>query len=319
MKARLLVVGALLGAMPAAWAQSFPVKPLRIVVGFTPGGVADVMGRLVAQGLSAQLGQTVVVENRGGASGAIAYEMVAKAPPDGYTLLVIGNTAAVLPALRANLPYDLEKDLGAVSLVAVAPFVLVVHPSVPAKNAGELIALARSRPGKLRYGSVGAGSSPHLSAELFKTLAKVDILHVPFKGGGDNAVANAAGQIELSFLSIPSQGPLVGSGRLRAIGVTSAKRSTFLPNLPTIAESGLPGYDYSSWNGIVSPAGLPKDVLARLNTALGRAVGTPEMKEGLTRQGLEPQTGTPEQFAAFIHNEVQKNARLIKIAGVKGD
>jgi len=175
-------------------AQSYPVKPIRLVVGFTPGGVADAIARLLAQRLAEPLGQPVIVENRGGASGAIAYEMVAKSPADGYTLLIVGATAAVLPALRANLPYDLERDLAGVSLVAIAPFVLAIHPSVPAHNVKELIGLARSRPGKLSYGSVGAGSPPHLMAELFKLMAKVNILHVPYKGGAENAIANAAGR-----------------------------------------------------------------------------------------------------------------------------
>lgn len=300
-------------------AQAYPTRPLRIVVGFTPGGVADAVGRLVAQGLISQLGQNVLVDNRGGASGAIAYELVAKSPPDGYTLLVIGNTAAVLPALRANLAYDLEKDLVAVGLVAVAPFALVVHPSVPARNAAELIALARARPGKLSFGSVGVGSSPHLSAELFRAMAKIDILHVPYKGGGENAAASAAGHIDLSFLSIPSYRPLAQSGRLRALGVTGARRSSFLPDLPTIGESGLPGYEYSSWNGIVAPAGLPKEMLIRLNAAIVHAVATPELKEGLMRQGLEPQAGTSQQFAAFIQVEIAKNARLVKLAGIKAE
>ena len=300
-----------------ASAQGYPAKPVRLVVGFTPGGVADAIGRLLAQHLSPVLGQTVVVENRGGASGAIAYDMVAKSAPDGYTLLVIGNTAAVLPALRANLPYDLERDLGAVSLVAVAPFVLVLHPSVPARNVRELVELAQSRPGKLSYGSVGAGSSPHLTAELFKTLAKVDIVHVPYKGGGDNAVANAAGQIEMSFLSIPSQRPFASSGKLRPLAVTSARRSSFLPDLPTIHESGLPGYDYSSWNGIVGPAGMPRDILVRINATVATAVATADMREGLNRQGLEPRTNTPEEFAAYIHREVVQNAKLVKASGLK--
>jgi len=302
-----------------ASAQNYPVKPVRIVVGFTPGGVADAIARLLAQKLTESLGQTVLVENRGGASGAIAYDMVAKAPPDGYTLLIVGATAAVLPALRANLPYDLERDLAAVSLVAIAPFVLVVHPSVPARNAKELIALVRSRPGKLSYGTVGAGSPPHLMAELFKLMAKVDIVHIPYKGGAENAIANASGQVEMSFLSVPSLLPLRAGGRVRPLAVSSAKRASFLPDLPTLDESGLTGYDYSNWNGVTAPAGLPKDILTRLNTLIGKAVSAPDMKESLNAQGLEPQTSTPEYFTTFIHNEVAKNAKLIKLIGMKAE
>jgi len=300
-------------------AQNYPSKPIRLVIGFTPGGVADAIARLLAQNLTTPLGQAVIVENRGGASGAIAYDMVAKSPPDGYTLLIVGATAAVLPALRKNLPYDLERDLGTVSLVATAPFVLVVHPSVPAKNVKELIALARSRPGKMSYGTVGAGSPPHMMAELFKMMAKVDITHVPYKGGSDNAIANAAGQVEMSFLSVPSLLPLLASNKLRPLAVSSAKRAAFMAELPTISESGLPRYEYSNWNGVVGPAGMPKDVITRLNSTIARVVGTNEMKEGLYRQGLEPQISTPEQFAAFIHAEVEKNAQLIKHIGMKAE
>jgi tripartite-type tricarboxylate transporter receptor subunit TctC len=245
--------------------------------------------------------------------------MVAKSPPDGYTLLIIGATAAVLPALRANLPYDLERDLAGVSLVAIAPFVLAIHPSVPARNVKELIGLARSQPDKLSYGTVGAGSPPHLMAELFKLMAKVNILHVPYKGGAENAIANAAGQVDMTFLSIPSITPLLGGGRLRPLAVTSMKRASAMPQVPTLDESGLPGYDYSNWNGVVAPAGVPKTIIARLNTTIVKLVGTPEMKEALNRQGLEPQTSTPEQFAAFIHDEVAKNARLIKLIGMKAE
>lgn len=300
-------------------AQSYPVRPIRLVVGFTPGGVADAIGRLLAQKLSEPLGQQVVVENRGGASGAIAYEMVAKSPADGYTLLIIGATAAVLPALRANLPYDLERDLAPVSLAAIAPFVLAVHPSVPAHNVKELIALARSRPGKLSYGTVGAGSPPHLMAGLFGLMAKVDIVHVPYRGGAENAIANASGQVEMSFLSVPSITPLLVGGRLRPLAVTSIKRASFMPSLPTLDESGLRGYDYSNWNGVTGPAGMPKDIIARLNAMIGKVVNTSDMKESLNRQGLEPQTSTPEQFAAFIHTEVAKNAKLIKLIGMKAE
>ena len=300
-------------------AQSYPVKPIRLVVGFTPGGVSSAIARLLSQKMAEPLGQPVLVENRGGASGAIAYEMVAKSPADGYTLLIIGATAAVLPALRANLPYDLERDLAPVSMVAIAPFVLVIHPSVPARNVKELIALARSQPGKLSYGSVGAGSPPHLMAELFKLMAEVNVVHVPYKGGTENAIANASGQIEMSFLSIPSLLPLLTSGRLRPLAVSSIKRASFLASLPTLDESGLRGYDYSNWNGVTVPAGTPKDIIARLSALIEKVVNTPDMKEALGRQGLEPQTSTPDQLAVFIHGEVVKNAKLIKLIGMKAE
>lgn len=298
-------------------AQGYPVRPIRMLVGFTVGGVADVTARLVAQKSSELLGQSVVVENRGGASGAIATEKVATSPADGYTLLMMTAADTVIPALRAKLPYDLERDLAPVSLVAIAPFVLVVPQSVPARTVKELIALARSRPGKLSYGSVGAGSTPHLAGELLKQMAGVDIVQVPYKGGGESVVATASGQVDIGFHSATATLPLLEAGKLRALAVTSAKRASFLPSIPTVAESGLPGYDRSSWEGVLAPAGVPKSTIARLNAAIGKIVDTVEMKESFKREGLEPQTNTPEQFAAFIHGEIAQNARLIKSIGVK--
>ena len=244
--------------------------------------------------------------------------MVAKSPPDGYTLLIVGATAAVLPSLRNNLPYDLERDLTAISLVSNAPFVLVVHPSVPARSASELIALARARPGKVSFGSVGVGSTPHLMAELFRMMAKLDIMHVPYKGGSENAVANASGQVEMSFLSAPSLQPLIGGNRVRALAVSSAKRVSFLPGLPALSES-LPGYDYANWNGVTAPAALPKDIVARLNAVIVKMAMAPDVKELFNQQGMEPLSSTPEQFAAFLRNEVAKNAKLVKAIGIKAE
>lgn len=312
----LLALGTGLSGSDAV-AQAYPVKTVRMVVGFTPGGVADAIGRLVAQQLSDALGQPVVVDNRGGASGAIANEMVAKSKPDGYTLLIIGATASVLPSLRTSMPYDVERDLAPISLVATAPFVLTVHPSVPARNVKELIALTRSMPGKLSYGSVGAGSPPHLMGGLFNLMAKADVLHVAYKGGAANATANAGGEIEISYLSIPSLLPLYQAGRLRPLAVTSIKRSSSLPTLPTMDESGLKGYDYANWNGVVGPNGLSKDIVGRLNGILVRVMETAEVKEMLKGLGLEAQTSTPVQFGAYIQNEVKKNAVLIKSLGLK--
>ncbi len=313
-----IAVGAC-GVAATAHAQAYPMKPVRIVVGFTPGGVADAVARLLANKLADPLGQQVIVENRGGASGAIANEMVAKSAPDGYTLLIVGGSAATLPALRTNLPYDLERDLTAVAPVANAPFVLVVHPSVPARNAAELVALARARPGKVNYGTVGTGSPPHLMAELFRLMAKVDIVHVAYKGGAENAIANASGQIEMSFLSVPSLRPLLANHRVRPLAVSSAKRVSFLPALPTLSDAALPGYDYANWNGVVAPAGLPKDIVTRLNALIVKTTEAPDVKESFSVQGLVPLSSTPEQFAAFIRNEVAKNARLIKLIGLKAE
>ncbi|MBI4192712.1 MAG: tripartite tricarboxylate transporter substrate binding protein [Betaproteobacteria bacterium] len=301
-------------------AQSYPVKPIRLVVGFSTGGISDVLARLVAQKLSEFLGQQLIVENRPGASGMIANERVATSPADGYTLLIIGGSSTILPALRAKMSYDLERDLAPVSLMAISPFVLVVHPSVPARNVKELIALAKSRQHKLSYATVGLGSPPHLMAELLKSMAKVDILPVPYKGGGDAAVALASGQIDMYISSVPSLLPLLEAGKIRLLAVTSAKRLSTLPSLPTLDESGLPGYDYANWTGVVAPAGVPKDIIARLNAEIGKVINNAEMKESLiSKLGMEPQTNTPEQFAAFIHGELEKNARLIKLIGMKAE
>lgn len=304
---------------PAASQQLWPAKPVRIVVGFSPGGIADVTVRLIAPRLSEALGQQTVVENRPGASGAIATERVAGAPPDGYTLLAPTAADAVIPVLRAKLPYNLERDLAPVSLVAVAPFVLVVHPSVPARNVKELIALARAQPGRLSYGSVGIGTTPHLSAEALKMMAGINLLHVPYKGGLDNVIANVSGLVDMVFASMPSLMPVIGSGtpRLRALAVTSAKRASFRPDLPSLSESGVPGYDRSSWVGMLAPANVNRDVIARVNAALVKVVNTPEMRESFGKQGLEAQTTTPEQYAAFISAQLEQNRKLIQAIGLK--
>lgn len=298
-------------------AQSYPVKPIRMVVGFPPGGGPDVTGRVIAQKLSETLGQSMVVENRPGASGFIAIERVATSPADGYTLLMMSSNDTALPALRTKLPYDLERDLAPVSLVTIGPMLLVIRPSLPAQNVKELIALARAQPGKLKFGSGGAGGTVHLTAELFNSMAKVNIVHVPYKGSADIVVAIASGQIDMSFPSITVAQPLVDVGKLRALAVTSAKRMSSVPSIPTLDESGLPGYDRSAWYGVAAPAGVPKAIIARLNSEIGKAVNTAEMKESFNKQGLEVQTDTPEQYAAFIHSEIVQNAKLVQSAGVK--
>lgn len=300
-------------------AQGYPVKPIRIVVGFTAGGGTDITARRVAQKLSEQLGQPVIVENRTGAGGTIATERVATSPPDGYTLLLVTAADAIQPALRAKLPYDLERDLAPVSLVAIAPFVLVIHPSVPAHNVKELIALARLQPGKLSYGSFGIGSSAHLMNELFNLMAKVNTVHVPYKGAAETLVATAAGHIDMSFIAITTALSFVKLGKLRPIAVTTAKRALLLPSLPTFDESGLPGYDRYGWYGVLVPAGVSKDIVARLNAVIGKVVNTDDMKDSLNSEGLEPQTNTQEQFAAHIHREIAQNARLIKLIGLKAE
>lgn len=300
-------------------AQGYPVRPIRMLVGFTAGSGTDAMARIIAQKLSEQLGQHVVAENRPGAGGSIATEAVAKSPADGYTLLIMAAADAIQAALRTNLPYDLGRDFSPVSLAVTGGFPLVVHPSVPARNVKELIALAQAQPGKLNYGSSGVGSSAHFGGELFKLMAKVNITHVPYKGSPESAVATVSGEVGMSFSSIPVALSLMPAGKIRVLAITSAKRSSSMPSIPSISEGGVPGYDRSIWYGVLAPAGVPRDVITRLNTALGAAINTPEMKESLNRQGLEPQTNTPEQYAAFIRSEIAQNVKLVKIIGLKAE
>jgi len=300
-----------------AAAQNYPTKPIRLVVGFPPGGGPDVTGRVIAQKLTDNLGQTMVVENRPGAAGFIALERVATSSADGYTLLMMSSNDTALPALRTKLPFDLERDFAPVSLVTSGAMVLVVSSSMPARNVKELIALARAQPGKLKFGSGGAGGTVHLTAELFNSMAKVNILHVPYKGSADIVVAIAAGQIDMSFPSITIAQPLLDAGKLKALAITSAKRMSSVPSIPTLDESGLPGYDRYAWYGVAAPAGVPKAIITRLNTEIGKVVNTPEMKKSFEKQGLEVQTNTPEQYAAFIRSEIAQNAKLVQMAGVK--
>ncbi len=304
-------------AQPSA--PPYPARPLRILVGYTPGGAVDFTARLVAQKLTEQLGQPVVVENRPGATTAIATERVALAAPDGHTLLLIPTSTAIQSALRKNLPYDLKRDLAAVSQLAMGPFALVVHPSLPVKSVKELIALAREQPGKLSSGSPGVGSANHLAGELFNLRTKVSILHVPYKGSGEAVVAVAAGQTQLSLPSMASVLPLIESGKVRPLAVTSLKRVSMLPQVPTLDESGLSGYDYAAWYGISVPAAVPKPIVARLNGALANIVRMNDVKEAFVRQGMEPQSGTPGDFAALIAREIELTTKLLQVAGLKAE
>ena len=305
--------------IPDLRAQGYPSKPIHIVVGFAPGGNGDLSARTVGQKLSEALGQPVVVDNRPGAGGAIATELAAKSPADGYALLLMSNSDTIQPALRSKLPYDLERDFAPVSVAVVGTAVLTVHPSVPARNAKELIALARSQPGKLNYGTSGIGSSSHLMAELFSMMGNVKLVHVPYKGGAEFVIAIVSGQVEAGFPSVAAAIPLMDGHKLRAIAVTSAKRSASLPAIPTLNESGLQGYDQATWYGIVAPAGTAREIVARLNAIIVKGVNTPEVKAAFMKQGLDVQTGTPEQFSALIRSEIALNAKLIKLSGAKTD
>ena len=311
---------ALMAASTLVEAQPYPVKPVRIITGFGPGGSTDVVARLVAQKLGEYLRQPFVVENRPGASTALAAERVASAPPDGYTLLLLASSTTSQSALRkASLPYDLESGFVHISLLAVGPFVLVVHPSVPVKDAGELIKLARARPGRLNYGSPGVGSVNHLAALIFNQLASLKMTHIAYKGSSEATVANASGQIDLSFPSVPAALPLIEQRRVRALAVTSAKRTPVLPDVPTIAESALPGYEYVGAIGLSAPAATPRELVNRLNAAISAILNKPELREAIGKSGFEAQTSSSEQFAAFVRDDIAKIEAVVKGAGLQAD
>ena len=288
-----------------------------MLVGFAPGGSTDIVARIIGQKFSERLGQPVVVENRPGADGSIAIERTTTSAPDGYTLITLAGSQLVQAAMRRNLPYDVQRDLTPIALAVTGPVVLVVNPSVGVDNVEKLIALARSQPGKLSYGSDGVAGVQHLAGELFKLMAKVDLVHVPYKGGSEAAIAVATGQIQVGFPSITSALPFLTTGKLRALAVSSMKRPASLPSVPTLNEAGLTGYDFSSWQGVAGPARLPKEIVTRLNAAIVGALNTAEMKETFSKQGREVDTTTPEQFGAFMRNELERNRKLLKFVGVK--
>ncbi len=301
----------------AAAAQDYPSRPLRFIVPFTAGGGGDMIIREVAQRLTARLGQTVVVDNRAGAGGSLGTEIVAHAAPDGLTLLM-ANVApmAINVSVYKKLNYDPVKDFAPITLLASFPNILVLHPSVPATNLPQLIALARTKPGQLTYASAGAGSTTQLAAEFFKSRANIDLIHVPYKGGGAALIDLVAGQVTLYFSSLPAALPLVRSNRLRARGVTGLARALAAPEVPTIAESGFPGFEAVTWIGAVAPAGTPRAIVTRLNGELVEIMQAADMREKMIAQGAEPMTNTPEHFAAYIKSEIVKWAAVVKQAGI---
>ena len=312
----LLLSQAAAQSRPAGSPPGYPLKPIRIIVGFPAGGVADVGARTVAQKLSESLAEPVIVENRSGAGTILAVERVATSAPDGYTLLLMGSTATIQATFRRKLSYDLERDLAPIALLMTAPFLVVVRPSLPAHDMKELIAMARAEPGKLNYGSNGVGSTSHLAGALIDITANVKMVDVSYKGGAENVIAAASGEVTFSFTGVPTALPLIKAGRLRALAVTSARRLSFLPDIPTVSESGLPGYAMVPWYGLAAPAGVRKDIVELLNSLAVKAVNTSEIKASFSKQGIEVQTSTPQQFAAFIRSEIVRNARLMKAAGV---
>ena len=314
----LLSATALLGAAGAALAQPYPSKPVRIIVPYPPGGTTDILARLVATRLGDQLGQSFVVENRPGASGAIGSAAVAKSAPDGHTLVMgTASSHGINSALYKSLPYDAVRDFAPVTVVASTPNVIAVHPGLPAKNLTELLGLARAQPGRLNYGSTSQGGSPHMSAELLKMMTRIDIVHVPYKRAGPMLSDLIGGQIQIGFDNLPSTIGHIRSGKLRAIAVTTAQRWPGAPEIPTVAESGVSGYEVSGWFGLLAPAGTPKAVLDTLQRAVAEAVKQPDMAKQLLELGAEPVANTPEQFARQIAADVDRWRRVVETTGVK--
>jgi len=304
----------------AAFAQQYPARPVRIVIPFTAGSAADIIARAMEPQMREKLGQSLVIDNRGGAGGNIAAELTAKSPADGYTIMMgtIG-THAINASLYSKLPYDPVKDFTPIALVGESPNVLVLNPRVPANSIKELIALAKSKPGLLNYGSSGAGTSVHLSGELFNTLAGVKMVHVPYKGATEALTALLGGQLDLMFASLSSATPLIKSGRLKAFAVTGERRSPTIPELPTMIEAGLPGFVAVAWYGLVGPAGLQPNVVATLNAAALAALATPEVKDRLFAAGVEVRTSTPQEFARLINAEIRKWAKVVRASGARVD
>lgn len=308
-------VAALLVIHTTACAQQYPVRPIRMLVGFAAGGATDLSARFLAQKVSESIGQQVIVENRPGASSMLAAELVARSAPDGYALL-FANATIAMPSLFAKLPFDVQKDLKPVTLVGYGPLTLTVHPSLPVKSVKELVALAKRRPGELNYASAGAGSFTHLAMALFVTMTDTTMTHIPYKGGAPSAIATMSGESQLTFASVGASIPMVKQGKLRAIAVSGSKRNVALPDVPTVSEGGVSGYDASSWYGMLAPANTPQTVVAKLADQATKALGDSQLKERLLSQGIEPATGGVDEFSGYFNAEVVKWAKVIKAAAI---
>ncbi len=309
----------LLTAVSALHAQTYPAKPVRIVVGFAAGGPTDVTARQLSQKLTEKLGQPVIVEPRTGAGGNIAAEFVAKSPPDGYTLLLPAFAHAVNPSLYANLPFDTEKDFVPIALLTTSANLLAVHPSLPVRNVRELIVLAKAKPGELTYGSAGVASASHLAGELLNSMAGIKLAHIPYKGAAPASIDLVGGHISAAFPSISLALPHAKAGRLRLLGVAGLKRAESLPDLPTIAEAGVPGFEVLSWYGLLAPAGTPADIIVRLNQEVTRGLNEADSLERIRAVGAEPIKSTPAEFNTFLKNEIAKWAKVIRTANVRAN
>ena len=317
-KSALLLAALALSAGASASAQQYPSGPMRIVVPFTPGGGTDILARLIAQKLNESWGQPVVVDNRPGAAGTVGTAFVAKAAGDGHTLLIVPAGYAGNPGLYKKLPYDHTRDLAPVSCLASGPLVLVVHPSLPPKSVKELIAFARARPGEINFGSSGAGTLPHLSAELFSSMSGIRMVHVPYKGAGAAVTDVMAGRVPVYFMNILQSISLIKAGKLRALGVTTPERSPIAPEIPAIAEAGLKGYDMTNWYGLLAPAATPREAVVKLNVEVVRILKLPELTSRLADDGMTVVASTPERFGEFLARETDKFTKVIEAAGIKG-
>ena len=312
----LVIAAAAAFSIPGA-AQTYPAKPIRIVVAYPAGGANDIIARAVGPRMSEMLGQPVIIDNRGGGGGTIGADIAAKSAADGYALFMAAGAHALAPSLYAKLPYDIVADFAPVSLAAKGAYLFAVHPSLPVKSVKELIAFARARPGQLNFASSGIGAPPHLAGELFKSMAGIEITHVAYKGDTPALIDLVGGHVEMAFMTLSATAPHVKSGKLRGLGVTSRKRSGMVPELPPIGEAGLPGYEMSTWWGLLAPAKTPPEIVSRLNATVVKIVGEPEFRQRLAAQGMDAESSTPEQFAAFIRSEKDKYAKLARAAGVK--
>ena len=316
---KLLAVVSIALLAGAVSAQPYPSKPVRVVIPWPPGGSNDVVGRIVMQKVAEYVGQQFIVDNRGGAAGTIGADVVAKSPPDGYTLMVHSTSHVGNAHLYKKLPYDTLKDFTGVALLAAQPGALTIHPSLPVKNVKEFIALAKSRPGTINYSSSGNGSAPHLSMALLVSMTGINLVHVPYKGGAPQVTALVSGETQASLATVSTVLVHVQSGRLRALGVSSSKRSSTLPEVPTIAESGVPGYEMSPWIGVFAPAGTSRELITRLNSEINKALKSPDVSSLLASSALDALGGTPEEFDARIKADYDKYAKLIKLTGAKVD
>ncbi len=313
-----LLAGALMLTPVSSFAQAWPAKTIRLIVPFPAGGGVDYVGRIVGKGLSERLGQTVAVDNRAGASAIIGMELLKNSPPDGYTIAATSSgPLAINPHLFKKLPYDSVRDYTAIGVMTNFPYLLVIHPSLPVKDVGELITLARSRRGEIAYSSPGTGNGQHLATALFAAMAKVDMLHIPYKGNAPSVVSLVSGETQLTFSSIPGMLPHVRGGRVKALGIASAQRVPSLPEFPTVAESGLPGFEAVGWGGMIGPANMPRDIVNTLNKAIFETLKQPDTVQRMLADGAVPAPTSPEEFSAYLKSELAKWGRVVKLANVR--